>query len=548
MLEPGRWPLVTAARMQELDRHTIDKLGIPGELLMECAGRAVVEVLLARFAARLAEGGEVCVVCGGGNNGGDGLVVARHLQLLGWPVRVALLSEPARLSGDAAANHARAVAVGVRIETGEPRLPERGVVVDAIFGTGLARPVAGTQARAIGLIAGWRGRDRSVLAVDLPSGLDADTGGVLGCAAPADVTVTLSLPKLGLTLEPGRGLAGEIEVARIGIADSIADEDAGAARGAELWSARGLAAVLPTRPRDGHKGRFGHVLVVAGSAGKTGAAALAALGAGRAGAGLVTIACPSGLEAILEVKCTEAMTVGVSEVEGHGLATGAERQILELARERDVVALGPGLGRHVESEALVRSLVAKIVRPLVLDADGLNALGRDLSLLQARDGATILTPHPGEAARLLGADAAAVNRDRVAAARELARSSGAVVLLKGAATVVADPAGRVIVNPTGGPALATGGTGDVLTGIVAAHLAQGLAPVEAAAAAAWLHGAAADRLARRRGEVGLLAGEMAEELPEVARSLREGAGGGRGEDGREDGGADRRLLLPFPGA
>ena len=528
--------------MRALDRHTIDKLGVPGDVLMESAGRAVVAEVL-EWLADLPSDAEVCVVCGGGNNGGDGLVVARHLALLGVPVRVILLADPERLRGDAAKNLERARAIGLSLLASDLALPSCGVVVDAVFGTGLSRPVSGPAGDAIHAINRHRsslpdGRIR-VVSVDLPSGLDSDTGQPQGEAVRADATVCIALPKLGLALEPGRSLAGRVRIARIGIAETAP----GLHHDAELWSPLAAGRALPERPPDGHKGHFGHVLIVAGSAGKTGAAALAATAAGRSGAGLVTLGCPASLNAILEVKCTEAMTAPLADTAEGGLAAAAEHAVLALASERDVVALGPGVGRSEETQALVRALVRRVSVPLVIDADGLFPFAENLAALKARKAPTILTPHPGEAARLLGRSAGAVNRDRVGTARELAALTGSVVVLKGAATVTAEPGGRVVVNPTGGSALATGGTGDVLTGVVAGFLAQGQTPLEGAAAAAYLHGASSDRLALRIGGAGLLAADVAHELPAAAEALRQrvraaGRSAARGDE----------LALPFPGS
>jgi NAD(P)H-hydrate epimerase len=506
------WPLLSAEQMRCLDRHTIEVLGVPGELLMESAGRVVVAEVL----SELATGRSVWVVCGAGNNGGDGLVVARHLHLLGVPVSIVWVGDPKRLQGDPAANWERAQAIGVPVAQARWRPHPGDVLVDAIFGTGLDRPVAGPAATAIRRLCGSRPACR-VVAVDLPSGLDADSGQLLGCAVEADVTVTLGLPKLGLALEPGRSHAGRIVVGRIG----IADEAPQVGRTAELWTRRAAAARLPERPADGHKGSFGHVLIVAGSEGKTGAAALSAEGAARAGAGLVTIACPESTNAVLEVKCTEAMTAPVPETAAHGFASGAEKPILDLVEGRDAVAAGPGIGRGDETLALVRGLAEKIERPLVLDADSLLAFADAAPLLKARPAPTILTPHPGEAAALLARSPAEINRDRPGAARTLAEQTGAVVVLKGAATVTAEPGGRCVVNATGGPILATGGTGDVLTGVVGGLLAQGVAAFEAGALGAFLHGWAADRLAARLGSSGVLAGDLAAEIPAALRSLRE---------------------------
>ena len=536
-MKAGVWRLVGAEAMRALDRHTIETLGVPGELLMESAGRAVAEAVLAERAGG-ARPGPVLVVCGVGNNGGDGFVAARHMALLGVPVRVALVGDARKLRGDAAANWKRLERLGVAREPARFRTAGVAIVVDALFGTGLDRKIEGAAAAAIRRIAAAR-PPACVVAVDLPSGLDADTGMAHGSAVEADVTVTLGLPKLGLALEPGRSLAGRILVARIGIADALpSDEErrVGPAAGAELWTAAGAARCLPARPAAGHKGSFGHVLVVAGSRGKAGAAALAAEGAARAGAGLVTIACPAGINEILQVKRTETMTAPVADTAEGGLSAGSLTAILALARERDVVALGPGLGREAETQKLVRDLAARVTAPLVIDADGLFGLAGESAALKARKAATILTPHPGEAARLLATTPAAINADRVGAARRLAEKTASIVVLKGAGTVISGPDGRVAVNPTGGPVLGSGGTGDVLTGIVAALLAQGLAPFEAAALAAWLHGWAGDRLAARRGRSGVLAGELAAELPEAVEALRHIGTGGEAVG----------LALPFP--
>jgi NAD(P)H-hydrate epimerase len=515
----GVWALVGSAAMRALDRHTIEKLGVAGEVLMESAGRAVAEAALGLLPAA---GAPVLVVCGTGNNGGDGLVAARHLHGIGVPVRAALVGDERQVRGDAARQLGRAREIGLPIENGRWRAPPAGVLVDALFGTGLSRAVEGEARSAIRRINAARAaapRALRVLSVDLPSGLCADTGQILGEAVQADLTLTFGLPKLGLALEPGRSRAGRVRVVRIG----IAAEAPGVVPDAELWTRAAAGARLPARPPAGHKGTFGHVLLVAGSEGKTGAAALAAQGAGRAGAGLVTLACPAGLNDILEVKCTEAMTAPLPETQRRSLSAAALEAVLGLAAERDAVGLGPGIGREPETGELVRELLLRLEGPLALDADALFALAREPERLRRRRAPTLLTPHPGEAARLLGARAADLERDRPGAARRLAARTGAVVLLKGAASVIAGPDGRTVVNPTGGPALGSGGTGDVLLGVVAAFLAQGMEPFEAAALAAYLHGFAGDRLAARLGPAGLLAEDLAAELPLAARGLRRAA-------------------------
>lgn len=488
------WSLAGAEAMRALDRHAIEVLGVPGEVLMESAGRAVVDVVLARRPSR------VHVVCGPGHNGGDGLVAARHLAIVGVAVDVELVAAP---RGDAAVQWERARAAGVREGDGAGA----DLVVDAIFGTGLARPVEGPAARAIERL---NEAGVPVVAVDLPSGIDADRGAELGVAVRAAETVTFGMPKPGLALEPGRSLAGRVTVARIGIPEHAP----GVAPDALVWTPAAAAERLPERPADGHKGHFGHVLVAAGSQGKTGAAALAARAALRAGAGLVTVACPAGVNDILEQKCTEAMTEPVPDTAGRAFAAAAEDALLALAESRDVVALGPGIGREPETEAMVRSLVKRLTKPLVLDADGLNAFEGRAEELRA----SVITPHPGEAARLLGSSSVEIQSDRLGAARRLADMSGAVVVLKGAGTVIAGPEGPPLINPTGGPALAAGGSGDVLTGVVAAFLAQGLPARDAAGLGVFVHGLAADRVAGGAA-AGLLAGELADALPQAVAAL-----------------------------
>lgn len=524
MILDGAWPLVSAAEMRALDRHTIESLDVPAELLMECAGQAVAAQAL-RLRAALAPEAPLVVACGVGGNGGDGLVAARRLHMEGAPVRIWPLA-PRRFRGAAAANWRRAQAAGVPVARA-PSLTGA-LVVDALFGAGLSRAVEGAEAAAIRRIraARERGPGCRVLSVDLPSGLDADTGQPLGIAVAADCTLTLGLPKLGLALPPGRGLAGRVRVARIGIADAAPD----CAPGAELWTRRAAAARLPPRPADSHKGSFGHVLVVAGSRGKSGAAALAAAGAARIGAGLVTIACPESAHAAIAAHSAEAMSAALPETPAGALSLAAEREILALAaalsprggRGGLAVVLGPGLSREPQSLELARRLALRLRAPLVLDADAAVAFAGALPSLAARRAPCVLTPHPGEAAALLGVTAAQINRDRVGAARSLAGQSGAVALLKGAATVAAAPGRRSVVNPTGGPLLAAGGSGDVLAGVVGGLLAQGLDALEAAALAAYVHGAAADRLAARRGSAGTLAGELAAALPETLHALAQG--------------------------
>jgi NAD(P)H-hydrate epimerase len=528
MLEPvaaagGPLRLVSAAEMQAMDRMAIAEWGIPGRVLMECAGRGATRVLLERFPGALRQ--RVGILAGRGNNGGDGFVIARCLAALGGKPTVFLLAEPDRISGDAGANLELVRRLGIpvivaadaaSVEACRPRMSHMQLWVDALFGTGLNAAIHGVARRAIETVNGF---DRPVLAVDIASGIHCDTGQVCGVAIRAAATATFAFAKPGHLLYPGAAHSGEVTVVEIGIPAPAAAAVPSTLR---LLTPDAVGGMLPPRQEGDHKGRTGHVLVVAGAAGKSGAAALASLAALRAGAGLVTLAVPRSIQAVVAGLCPEAMTLGLPESGQGETAIEAMPVILEAAAGKRCVAIGPGLGMAAGTVTLVHHLLRQLALPVVLDADGLNALARDPGLLRQRPAATVLTPHPGEMARLTGKPPAAVQADRIGSARSLARDGAAVVVLKGATTVVAGSGGLVSLNPTGNPGMASGGMGDVLTGVVAGLIAQQM-PVEAAACAGvFLHGAAADLLAERRGPQGYLAGEVGQSLPEVLRRLREG--------------------------
>jgi NAD(P)H-hydrate epimerase len=518
--------LVDAASMRALDQRTI-QAGTPGRVLMERAGMGAAEVFMNAFPNLV--GREIGVVSGKGNNGGDGLVIARALCSRGTPARVWLLGREADLRGDPATMLAAARRAGVRVDavTGEGALDSArrdleacAGLVDAIFGTGLERPVEGLPRAAIDLLKDLA-TNRRVMAVDIPSGVDATTGAVLGAAIRADLTVTFGLPKLGHVLFPGAGRRGRLAVVDIGIPPAFVEE-AGLREG--FLTHAGVLATLPARPADAHKGTFGHLLVLAGSPGKTGAAALTSQAAMRCGTGLVTLASPESLNAILAAKLTEVMCEPCPETDARTLGRKAMERLPDLAQGKTALAVGPGLSTHPETRELVIELARNATLPLLLDADGLNALaGRADLLLDAR-GPRVLTPHPGEMARLLGIDGAAVNADRIGLSRRLAGESGAVVVLKGAHTVVASPEGEVRINTTGNPGMASGGMGDALSGLIAGFLAQGVAPSAAAGLGVYLHGLAADRAARERGMIGLLASDVIDRIPRTLEEMRAGKG------------------------
>jgi len=501
--------LLTAEEMQRADRRTIEEIGVPGLALMESAAWACCLELMERWPAACQQG--VVIACGPGNNGADGLAMARRLHGRGIPTQVVLHGEPA--SDDARAQLAMAQAAGVPTEPGPWPGGAPGVLVDALFGTGLTRPLRGAYAKTV---AALTASDAPCLAVDIPSGVHGSTGDVLGgsggSAVQADVTVTFAAPKRGHFLQPGRQRRGSLVVADIGI------ETPGRSR-LRLVGPEALVAAAPPADPEAHKGTFGHVLVVAGSPGKTGAAALTAMAALRAGAGLVTLAVPTGGR---DEAPAEVMTVEVPGQDGVFTEESLEA-VRSLLATRDALALGPGIGTDPRTGAFVRALHQASI-PAVVDADALNLLaGGGLHSAAPR----VLTPHPGEMRRLLppstgrGPDADAeyaaalkaagrAERPRLDQVHRLAKASGGVGLLKGASTLVRGEQSWLV--PTGNPAMGTAGSGDVLTGVIAALLARGASPELAARAGAWWHGAAGDRAAATRGEPGVVASDIADEL------------------------------------
>jgi NAD(P)H-hydrate epimerase len=506
--------VLTSAEMQTLDRLTIEQFGLPGRLLMENAGREAARVFLSCFGDLARQG--VGVIAGRGNNGGDGYVMARCLAQKGYPVRVYRLSPLDRIQGDAAANLQLLPAAGVPVidaadeasfSRSQRDMRAEAVWVDAIFGTGLRSEVRGLFRHAIEFI---NQLNRPVLSVDIPSGLSADTGQPGGACIRARMTVTFAYPKIGQVIFPGVDYTGRLEVVDIGIPPALTER----IRPRHfMLSAEAVRGYVAPRTADTHKGRTGHLLVVAGSPGKTGAAAMTATAALRIGAGLVTLAAPASLHAILETLTLEAMTAPLPESAAGTLGRSAQETILGLAQTKSCLALGPGLGPAPETGELVRELARSSPIPTVIDADGLNHLAGALEVLKNRPADTVLTPHPGEMARLLGTTAPAVQRDRIGCARDLATALGLHVVLKGARTVIAHPDGTVYINPTGNSGMASGGMGDVLTGALAGLIAQGIRPDRAARAAAYLQGAAADHLAVSVGPWGYLAGEVMNALP-----------------------------------
>ncbi len=517
--------LLTADEMAALDRRTIETVGVPGMVLMENAADGCARAILERWPDELADG--AVVLAGPGNNGGDGHVIARKLANRGVAVEVWLLADPGKVRGDARTNldllpaygvPVRALTTTAAVEEAAPELAGAGVLVDALFGTGLQRELGGRFAAAVEAI-GAAGRP--VMAVDIPSGVEATEGRALGSAVRADLSVTFCRPKLGHFLHPGADLRGALEVVDIGVPDGLV---ATAGAGAHLLDSGVLAPLLAPRAPTAHKGTFGHVVLLAGSRAMPGAAVLAANAALAAGAGLVTLIVPEGVQPLLRGLVPEVIVRSLPAADG-GFAAEARDGLARQLVGKTGLGIGPGVGRTPGTVDLVRHAVRNAPLPTVVDADGLRAL-EGVGGPGSAQAPRVLTPHPGELAGLLGVTTGEVQADRPAAVRRAADTHGATVLLKGAGTLIATPGGALLVNPTGNPGMGSAGTGDVLTGLLASMLAQpavvGTDPARAAAAAAFLHGLAGDVAAADLGEPGLRASHITGALPRALAGARAG--------------------------
>ncbi len=520
--------VVTAAEMRQIDQDTIEGIGIPGIVLMETAGSAIVRAIERHYRTCKRMG----ILAGKGNNGGDGLVIARQLAHIGHDVHLFLVSPPESFTGEAAVNLQIAKNLKLRIlkliatspldKSGLGGLTHTAsceLLVDAIFGTGLRGEVREPIATIINTI---NNLSIPILSVDLPSGLDADTGNPLGTCVRADRTVTIGLPKRGLLVHPGAEFAGKLEVVDIGFPEQVVN-----AQNIKVhWTTATEASEwMPQRPTASYKSAYGRVFVVAGSIGMTGAAALASKAALRAGAGLVTLGAPEHLNPILEGLLPEVMTLPLPETDAGSLALSALSTILEFAEKtKSVLAIGPGLSQNRETVTLVHQLVREnqaqgLGLRLVIDADGLNALAQATELIPLLGKETVLTPHPGEMARLTNTAVPILEADRISTAQQFAEEHGVTLVFKGAPTVTGTPDRNVWINPTGNPGMATGGMGDVLTGVIAGLIAQGVSSEQAGALGVYVHGLAGDIVSERLGTHGLIASDVLEAVPEAISSL-----------------------------
>ena len=512
--------VLNTEQMREADRRTIDDIGIPSIVLMENAGRQAVAAMEAAFDDLSSS--RVGVLCGRGNNGGDGFVVARTLLQRGVDAAVFLLGSVSDVRGDARTNLEVLGRVGltiVEITTAQDwelhfsQVSECDVLVDAILGTGFHGQLSGLLET---VVADVNDLGVPVVAIDLPTGLSADSHEVEGDAIEATMTVTLAAPKIPLVLPPADSHAGDLVIADIGIPLPIFDELDGPY--VELLTRERMRELVRVRAAESHKGDFGRVLIVAGSVGKTGAAHLSALGALRSGAGLVTVATPRSCLPVLAAMGAEYMTEPLDETPAGTIDYAALDRVLDL--KADVIAIGPGLGQEPSTAALVQALIERVGVPLVIDADALNAFGEEPERLAGRDGVEmIITPHPGEMARLVGTAIEAVQHDRLQTARDFAARHRLHVVLKGHRTIIAGPEDRAFINFTGNPGMATGGTGDVLTGMIAAWFAQLLDTEAACKIAVYLHGAAGDLAEADEGEVSLVATDLVSRIGDAILEL-----------------------------
>jgi NAD(P)H-hydrate epimerase len=502
--------------MQSIDRRAIEGMKIPGLQLMETAGIRVVETILEHFDV---VGKTVSVVCGKGNNGGDGFVVARLLHEKGVRPEIFLVGEKTQVRGDALVNLERVEKAGLRVDEisspGQFRVStDSTLIVDAIFGTGFSGPVKAPHDDIINSI---NARYAPVVSVDAPSGLDGSTGQVANPTIKADITVTFGLPKLGQVVYPGKSYVGEFVIADVGFPERAISEE-----GIELnyLTPSEATTMLPFRAPDANKGDLGKLFVLVGSEGYTGAAAMTAEAGLRSGTGLVILGCPSGLNDILEIKLTEVITKPLPEVRKRRcFALRGLGEVREMVKWADAVAVGPGIGTYHETRDLIFRLLSQLDKPAVFDADALNILAKDMDQLRGHSAPLVISPHPGEMSRLTGKSIEQIQRNRINVALEFAQEFNLVCILKGAPSVIAAPNGQAWINPTGNDGMATAGSGDVLTGLIGGFLAQGMLDIDAAVLGCYVHGLAGDLARDQLGPRGMIAGDILKMVPEGLKGM-----------------------------
>jgi NAD(P)H-hydrate epimerase len=512
--------VLTSTEMKEIDRKTIEEIGIAGPILMENAGLQIVKALKAKFPEPWKE--KIVIVAGKGNNGGDGLVVARHLFNQGCEPHVLLLSSKQEVGGDAALNLRIAEKIGVKIseicsfldwEKYQEELFRASIVVDSIFGTGLTKPAEGLYARAIEEINKTKAFK---IAVDIPSGLSSDSYQIIGPSVKADLTVTLATPKIAHIFPPAEEWVGELVVADISIPGFLFEDES---LKLELVEKKDLLLYFKKRKKDTHKGTYGHLFIISGSLGKTGAAIMAGKAALKMGAGLVTVGIPESCLPIVAHSMFELMTEPLPETKEKTISSEALGRALELLRGKDALLLGPGISTHESTSEFVLSLFPKIRIPAVIDADGLNILASNPDILKSLTQPAVLTPHPGEFARLLNLSTQDVLERKLELAPMFSEKYGVYLVLKGYRTLIATPTGRIFINPTGNPGMATAGSGDVLSGMIASMIIQEKDILQATLAAVYVHGLSSDIGAEKLGEKPLTAGNIISYLPQAIKSM-----------------------------
>ncbi|MBI4684165.1 MAG: NAD(P)H-hydrate dehydratase [Nitrospirae bacterium] len=525
--------VVTSEEMREIDRKTIRDYGISGNVLMEMAGHAVAARIKELFKT-----GKVIVLSGAGNNGGDGIVAARNLHNWGWDVKVILLAKQSKLSPDCLSQYRIAKKIGIAFDF-RKKISKKdlhgAIVIDAIFGTGLSKPVSGPIEKVISFV---NKSESPVISVDIPSGISSDTGQILGEAVMADCTVTFGLPKRGHMLYPGFEFTGRLFIEDIGFPSGLLTS--GRLK-VELIEKKDASLLMPERPKYSNKTDYGHVLIIAGSKGKTGAALMCSRSCLRTGAGLVTVGVPESLMNIFQKRATEEMTMPLPD-DGKGiLSAKAIDNILEFSKKVDVITVGPGIGISDDTKKLARELILNSSVPLVIDADGINSIKDNIGILKKARSPVIITPHTGEMARLLQKTVQSlkfkvksseklqtlnselqtlIEKDRINIAINFAKKTKTYLVLKGAPTIIAEPEGSAFINTTGNPGMASAGVGDVLTGIIAGLLGQGLNPLEASILGVFMHGLAGDISAGKKGEHSMIASDIIKEIPSAFKALR----------------------------
>jgi ADP-dependent NAD(P)H-hydrate dehydratase / NAD(P)H-hydrate epimerase len=522
--------VVTAEEMREIDRKTIEEFGISGRVLMERAGTAVAAKIREIYGRK-----KIIVLSGGGNNGGDGMLAAGILNNEGWDVTVFLASKPGRLKGDTLSQYEAVLRAGVSVKQAETLLEHKTdflrpntIIIDALFGTGLGKDITGSCSDLIGVL----NRSKlSIIAVDIPSGISSDTGQVMGNAIKADCTVTFGLPKRGHLLYPGAEYTGRLFVENIGFPAELLKSDN---LTVELPERDNVLSLIPERKKYSYKGNYGHVLLVAGSRGKTGAAIMAAKACLRAGAGLVTIGVPESLAGIFQTRVTEEMTLLLPDKGDGTLSKKALDGIFGyLEKTAGLIAIGPGIGVSNDTEKIIERLILHSNSPIIIDADGLNSLKGNTKIFRKAKTPVILTPHPGEMAQLMRRQSkkeqcktinsglrTEIEKDRINTAVSFVKETGTFLVLKGVPTIIASPDGRAFINSTGNPGMSTAGTGDVLTGMIAGFLGQGLKPLNASILGVYMHGLAGDIAAYEKGEHSLIASDIIDSISAAFKMMK----------------------------